>query len=156
MEYKKGLYLLLSIGLSLLTLASCQGNKNGIKPNLKETQIKETQLGKVITDGMEKYPTESFYILYSASSKGYTTLTQEDYIVSTAFANLLVRQNNELRADDPPKDEGWVLGGTGKGKLDAVRIAYEIADKIKESKDFEIHVEYEKDGSFTVWYRMVE
>lgn len=85
MEYKKGLYLLLSIGLSLLTLASCQGNKNGIKPNLKETQIKETQLGKVITDGMEKYPTESFYILYSASSIGIYNLNSRGLYSINSF-----------------------------------------------------------------------
>lgn len=156
MEYKKRISLLLLAGVCLWALVSCQDNKKEIEPILKKSRVQETELGTIITSGMEANPTEGFYILYDASFHEYTTLTEEEYALSVAFGNLLVRQEQELRAGDLPKGQGWIVGGKGKGKLQAIKIAYEIADKIEENKNFEIHVEYHEDGSFTVWYRMIK
>ena len=55
-----------------------------------------------------------------------------------------------------PSGDGWKFGGKGKGKLDAIHIGYELSKILGENQDFEIYVEYNGDGSYTVWYREVQ
>lgn len=154
MEYKKGLYLLLSVGLSLLSLMACQSsNTSNREQTIEEVQIKETPLGKAITEGMEKYPTEDFYILHIASSDEYLAMSQEEYKVSEAFAHLVVRKNSDSQAGEPLTDESWSIGGKGKEQSEAMRIAYELTNSLEVDKNFEIYVEYQKEGTFTVKYR---
>lgn len=150
------MFLFFTIGGILLLFSSCKDEKKDISLTSSETEkIEQTELGEIIATKIQEKPSEDFYILYDASSNEYLIFTKDEYILSTAFANIVVRENQSLRSGDP-KGNGWIVGGKGKGKFDALRIAKEIADKIEKNRDFEIHVEYHKDGSFTVWYRLIK
>lgn len=148
----------IAIGLLSLALTSCQNDLDMFKQSQDSEPENMTQLGSSIADGLVAHPSEGFYIIYSTSSEGFLTLSEEDYSMFAAFANLVVREDsnsNGLRSAKPSGD-GWKIGGKGKGKLDAIRIGYEISNLIGENQDFEIHVEYNADGSYTVWYREIK
>lgn len=147
----------IAIGLLSLALTSCQNDLDLVKPSQDSEPENVTQLGSSIAEGLVAHPSEGFYIIYTTSSDEFITLSEEDYLMFAAFANLVVREDsnsNGLRSAKP-SGEGWKIGGKGKGKVDAIRIGFEIADLITENQDFEIHVEYNPDGSYTVWYREV-
>jgi hypothetical protein len=147
-----------AIGLLSLALTSCQNDLDLLKPSQYSEPENTTQLGSSIADGLVAHPSEGFYIIYSSSSDEFITLSEEDYSLFAAFANLVVREDsnsNGLRSAKPAGD-GWKFGGKGKGKLDAIRIGYELSDLLEEHQDFEIYVEYNADGSYTVWYREVK
>ena len=93
------------------------------------------------------------YILYDASTGEYTTISAEDYALLNTFADVIVREDNPMSR--APQGNGWVKGGSGKGKGGAMKVAMKLANKLEKQRDFEIHVEYADDGSFTVWYRYV-
>ena len=148
----------IAIGLLSLALTSCQNDLDLLTPSQEAEPETITQLGSSIADGLVAHPSEGFYIIYTSSSEKFLTLSEEDYSLFAAFANLVVREDansNGLRSAKPAGD-GWKFGGKGKGKLDAIRIGYELSDILGENQDFEIYVEYNADGSYTVWYREVK
>lgn len=93
MNNKRKLSLFLSAAFCMLAVVSCQDNKKEIETTLEESQVQETALGMVMTKGMEENAPEDFYILYDASRQEYTTMAKDDYELTKAFANLLVRQD---------------------------------------------------------------
>lgn len=147
-----------AIGLLSLALTSCQNDLDLLKPSQDAEPENTTQLGSSIADGLVAHPSEGFYIIYSSSSDEFITLSEEDYSLFAAFANLVVRGDSNstgLRSAKPSGD-GWKFGGKGKGKLDAISIGYKLSKILGENQDFEIYVEYNDDGSYTVWYREVQ
>ena len=147
----------IAIGLLSLALTSCQNNLDLLKPSQDTEPEKITQLGSSIADGLVAHPSEGFYIIYTTSSEEFLTLSEEDYSLFAAFANLVVRGDSNstgLRSAKPSGD-GWKFGGKGKGELDAISIGYKLSKILGEKQDFEIYVEYNADGSYTVWYREV-
>lgn len=56
----------------------------------------------------------------------------------------------------PPTGPGWQKKGSGKGKLSAFNVAKQIANSLQKGKNYEIYIDYKKDGSFDVWVREVK
>lgn len=143
-------------GIALLGLASCQ-NDGGPPTPAQETRVTELPpLVEAIVNVVDSHnngTSGDSYILYDATTREYTTLSAEDYNLLYAFADVIVREENPITR--APQGNGWVIGGSGKGKTAAMKVAMSLANKLEKERDFEIHVEYGENGSFTVWYRYV-
>ncbi len=83
-----------AIGLLSLALTSCQNDLDLLKPSQDSEPENTTQLGSSIADGLVAHPSEGFYIIYSSSSDEFITLSEEDYSLFAAFANLVVREDS--------------------------------------------------------------
>lgn len=143
-------------GIAMFGMVSCQNHEELQVQSQEESNIEMTQLSQTIYDvitSRSSEESEDMYILFDASTGEYTTLSGEDYQLLNAFANVIAREDNS--STRAPEGNGWIKGGTGKGKTAAMKVALKLADKLEQQRDFEIHVEYAKDGSFTVWYRYV-
>ena len=143
-------------GIAVLGLASCQNDDEPQAPVQEELSTEMTPLAEVLVNVVDSHNNGTngdSYILYDASTSEYTAISAEDYALLNAFADVIVREDNPVSRD--PQGNGWVKGGSGKGKTGAMKVAMKLANNLDEKRDFEIHVEYADDGSFTVWYRYV-
>ncbi len=129
----------------VMACASCQSNDEPHSP-LTEIIVKVVESHSNGTDG-------DSYIIYDASTGEYTAMSEDEYALVNAFANVIVHEDNT--ASRAPQGDGWVVGGRGKGRAGAMKLAMKLANNLEQQRDFEIHVEYADDGSFTVWYRYV-
>ena len=78
-------------------------------------------------------------------------MSADDYAIANAFAEIIV--HDDSYATRAPKGNGWTIGGRGKGRTQALNLAFKLAQKLGKNRDFEIHVEYDEKNNFTVWYR---
>lgn len=144
-------------GISLLLgLTSCQNDLEPEVPNQVETQVESTPLGEVLANVVSSHNNGTdgdSYIIYDASSNEFTVMTAEEYAMVNAFAAVIVHEDGPTTR--APQGDGWIKGGSGKGKTQAMKVAFQIANKLEQNRDFEVHVEYGDNGSFTVWYRYV-
>lgn len=143
-------------GIALFGLASCQNDDEPQAPVQEEQSTEMTPLAEVLVNVVDSHNNGTdgdSYILYDASTCEYTTISAEDYALLNTFADVIVREDNPMSR--APQGNGWVKGGSGKGKGGAMKVAMKLANKLEKQRDFEIHVEYADDGSFTVWYRYV-
>lgn len=143
-------------GIALFGLASCQNDDEPQAPVQEEQSTEMTPLAEVLVNVVDSHNNGTdgdSYILYDASTAEYTTISAEDYALLNTFADVIVREDNPMSR--APQGNGWVKGGSGKGKGGAMKVAMKLANKLEKQRDFEIHVEYADDGSFTVWYRYV-
>jgi hypothetical protein len=142
-------------GIALFGLASCQNDDEPQAPVQEEQSTEMTPLAEVLVNVVDSHngTDGDSYILYDASTNEYTTISAEDYALLNAFADVIVRDDNPMSR--APQGNGWVQGGSGKGRSGAMKVAMKLANKLEKQRDFEIHVEYADDGSFTVWYRYV-
>lgn len=143
-------------GIALFGLASCQNDDKPQAPVQEEQSTEMTPLAEVLVNVVDSHNNGTdgdSYILYDASTGEYTTISAEDYALLNTFADVIVREDNPMSR--APQGNGWVKGGSGKGKGGAMKVAMKLANKLEKQRDFEIHVEYADDGSFTVWYRYV-
>ncbi len=100
------------------------------------------------------------YVVYDAKSDSMVTCSDFIYGLVTAVydgidkttANSTVASNDIRKA---PSGNGWKFAGTCDGKLSALKLATEIANKVPANTNFEVHVEAKGDGSYNVWYRVV-
>lgn len=122
-------------------IPSDTGKETAEVNRLQEALVKAVDTGK------------EAYIVYTSSNDEYLILSNEDYRLANAFAEMVVKEDNS--PNRAPKGEGWKLGGKGRTKLDALTIAAHISEIIPSNRDFEIHVERHDDGSFSVYYRLV-
>jgi len=138
-------------------LASCSdAEKSQILASNQNNEeiIVTSKLGKVLQSVVEaSNHEEDSYILYDASSDAFISMTASEYELANAFATLVVREKKSITR--VPAGQGWKVGGTGKDKLDAMTIAHKIIKKLPDKQNFEIRVEYNDDGSYTVYYREV-
>lgn len=152
----KDITLLVFVGFSMMVIASCQNDDLTPTQNHEMKQIEMTSLTDIlvnIVDAHDNASKDYTYILYEASKGIYTAMSEDDYTLFNAFANVVVHDYDPITR--APEGKGWVLGGTGKGKSGAMKVAMKLAKRLEQERDFEIHVEYGEDGSFTVWYRYV-
>ena len=93
------------------------------------------------------------YVIYDSSDGSFTTLTPEEYELGGSIADFLSREARPQRA---PNGSGWKNGGTYKGDVSG---AYKAVKKLKKeipaNQNFELHVEYNSNGTITVWWRPV-
>lgn len=142
-------------GIALLGLASCQNDDEPQALVQEEQSTEMTPLAEVLVNVVDSHngTDGDSYILYDASTGEYTTMSAEDYALLNSFAAVIVHE--DLPVSRAPQGSGWIKGGSGKGKGGAMKVAMKLANTLEEKRDFEIHVEYADDGSFTVWYRYV-
>lgn len=143
-------------GIALSGLASCQNVDEPQVPTQEEYSTEMDPLTEVLVNVVDSHNNGTngdSYILYDASTGEYTTMSAEDYALLNAFADVIVREDNPVSR--APQGNGWIKGGSGKGKGGAMKVAMKLANKLEKQRDFEIHVEYADDGSFTIWYRYV-
>ena len=155
--YKKLITISLT-ALGFISFASCGNDPESPLPiNQQENEIASTPFEKILTKVVTEHKegdNSPSYIIYDASSQEYLTMTADEYYVCDAFATLVVRDNDSNIKKVPP-GQGWMLAGKGKNKMDALKIARALSGKIPEKQDFEVRVEYNPDGSYSVWYRYV-
>lgn len=152
----KDITLLAFVGFNMMGIVSCQNDDVTPIQNHEMKQIEMTSLTDIlvnIVDAHDKASKDYTYILYESSNGIYTALSEDDYALFSAFAYVVVHDYDPITR--APEGKGWVLGGTGKGKSGAMKVAMKLAKRLEQERDFEIHVEYGEDGSFTVWYRYV-
>ncbi len=143
-------------GISLLGFTSCQNNLEPQIPNQEEPTIEHTRLGDILSNVIASHNNETdgdSYVIYDASTDEFTVMSAEDYALFNALADVIVRE--ETPVSRAPQGNGWIVGGRGKDKSGAIKVAMKLATLLEKNRDFEIHVEYANDGSFTVWYRYV-
>lgn len=143
-------------GIALSGIASCQNDGEPQVQTQGEYPTEMNPLAEVLVKVVDSHTGRTngdSYILYDASTGEYTTLSAEDYALLNAFAEVIVHEDHPLSR--APQGNGWIKGGSGKGKRAAMMLAMKLANALEENRDFEIHVEYADDGSFTVWYRYV-
>jgi hypothetical protein len=145
------------VGISLVSgLASCQNDLEPEVPNPVEAQVESTPLGEVLSNVVTSHNNETdgdSYIIYDASANDFTVMTAEEYALINSFVDVLAPETSP--ATRAPQGNGWKVGGSGKGRSGAMKLAMKLAKELEANRDFEIHIEYGDDGSFTVWYRYV-
>lgn len=123
------------------------------------TVIQEN-LMRIMTDTTGEYE-HGGYIVYSAASNEVVPVSEFAYSLGTTFygwtrgetCDTTITEGYYL--NNAPKGNGWILGGTCKNKLGTIRLANRIANNIPKGRNFEIHAECGKDGTYTVWYRVL-
>lgn len=153
---KKAFFMIVFVAISVLCFSSCQADEAPDNQNQGESVVEMTPLADVLTRAVESHKPgdPATYIIYVAATDEFTLFSEEDYSLFSAFAGVIVHDDSS--ATRAPQGSGWTLAGTGKGKLAAMQMATELAGKLEKNRDFEIHVEYGDDGSFTIWYRYVK
>lgn len=143
-------------GIALFGLTSCQNDDEPQVQTQEDYSIEMNPLTEVLVKVLDSHNNGTngdSYILYDASTGEYTTMSAEDYALLNSFAAVIVHEDHPVSR--APQGSGWIKGGSGKGKGGAMKVAMKLANTLEEKRDFEIHVEYADDGSFTVWYRYV-
>lgn len=139
---KSRIPLLTLFSLATISLTSCS---NPTEPNTIISQESGSPLAKSLRQILNTNAGKQgeAYIIYNSAANEYMTLTPLEY----EAAQLLVRR--------APNGPGWKYVGSGKGELAAMAMIRKIASTVEANRDFEVHVEYDKDGTFRVWYRYI-
>ena len=143
-----------------VSLFSCNSVDDDLSVN-RVLSAQEEKLNAALTEFFAENTSEdlfSFYISYSANDDSFVVLTEDDYELYSAFAELVFRDGTysvDAIKHNAPQGSGWKYYGTCKGKVDSLKAAMQIAKMIKKGADFEIHAEAQADGSYKIWYREI-
>lgn len=143
-------------GCLTLALASCSNESNMI-PDLPDESVESSSvfsqlshiLGQIVTD--QAAQGDSYVLCYDGE---INVLTEDEYMLICSIAELLSGENSPQKA---PRGNGWHNGGTYKNnRVDgAVKAANKIKKLIRADQNFELHIERNGDGTFTIWWRIV-
>lgn len=145
-------------GYILIALASCTNdNEMALAPQAEEEEMSPvfTKLQDILCRMVSEEPnrTEDIFVMYDAEDGSLDIYSKDEYELIYAFAELLSPDKKPQKA---PNGKGWRDGGRykndTKGMIKAVR---DISKQIPANRNFELHVEYNKDGTFTAWWRLV-
>lgn len=102
------------------------------------------------------------YIVYSAGEDDMVVCSDIGYGLGSVFSDWMSGNVSDSTAilhssmNKAPKGKGWIYGGSCKTKLGALSLGTKIAQRIPSNCDFEIHAEKQANGSYLVWYRVIE
>ena len=142
-------------GCLLLALASCS-NENSMFPDVQQESVDSSSdfsqlsyiLSQIVTD--ETAQGDAYVLCYDGE---FNVLSEDEYMLSSSIADFLCSEKGPQKA---PKGKGWKNGGTYKNRIDgAMKAVKKIQSKIGSDQDFELHVERNGDGTFTIWWRIV-
>lgn len=142
-------------GCLTLALASCS-NESSMNPNLPDESVKSSSvfsqlshiLGQIVTDQAAQGDS---YVMCSDGE--IYVLTEDEYMLFSSIADLLSGENSPQKA---PRGNGWHNGGTYKNSgIGAMKAVNKIKKLIRADQDFELHIERNGDGTFTIWWRIV-
>ena len=145
-------YLLL-IGVLISMTIQVSASKGGAETTIKdsvESEVTSTSLAGVLANVVDNHDNGAegdSYIVYDASSAEYLTLSADEYALACAFASVIVHEDVASAGGE------WIKCGSGKGSSAAREIAMTIARDLQKNRDYQVHVEFAKDDSFTVRYR---
>lgn len=147
---KKSNYLSIILA-TLFTVGGCSNVESALNEpapsSTTENEAYEKHLQKLLAVAEEK---GSAFLTYYAPDGTFDVLDDEQYSLSNAFADLIVKDSKKA-----PEGPGWKLAGKGKTKVDALKMARTLMQTIPANMNFEIHVEYDNAGTWYVWYRYV-
>ena len=156
--------LLISISLMLtFCITSCTNNTDSFEEldNSYEQQA-DSKLSlalKEIISNTEKGEKSNF-IIYNNENDSYEVFTEYEYYFSKTLASIAFGDGDDFEENvgkqKAPKGKDWTSGGSGKGYSGLISVGRKISKKIPKEQDFELYVEYQEDGSFKVWYRLVD
>ncbi|RRC97664.1 hypothetical protein [Prevotella sp. OH937_COT-195] len=128
------------------------------------TSVKEKLLCDALTEIIENVNGEysnGGYILFSSENNEVLVLSEDEYIFATGIGEVFECLNSNTKNTyhetinkAPKPNQGWKFAGTCTTKWGAIKLGKEIAEKIGEKQNFEIHTEY-KDGKYYIWYRLI-
>lgn len=117
------------------------------------TKICENRNGEYATGG---------YVVYDSESNEFFVLSAYEYAFFNLIGDWMDGADSTTLASDTiittkaPRGNDWHYGGRCKSKMSALKLGVDIAKKIPEGRNFEIHCEYDKStGYYNVWYRLV-
>lgn len=152
---------------AMATIFAACSNDDGVVPatELREDSMSEriaALLDEITTNQDDKYDGGG-YIIYEAASDSMFVLNEQLYDMVNALASKLFDAGTtgtlSLTCDavcNAPQGEGWIYVGTCKGRTGSLKLAYKVAKDIPVSCDFEIHAEFQEDGTYKVWYRIIK
>lgn len=151
----KGLKIISLCGCLLFALASCS-NDDCMSPDVQyesvESSVDFSELSEILSQIVTDETTqEDVYVLFYDGT--YNVLSEEDYQLSSSVADLLSSGRGPQKA---PSGNGWKNAGTYKNRIDgAMKAVNKLKKEISSDQDFELHVERNGDGTFTIWWRTV-
>lgn len=145
-------------GWILIAIAGCTNdNETALDPQSAEEEMApafsqlQDILCRMVAD--ESNRTEDIFVMYDAEDGSLDVYSKDEYELIYAFAELLSPDRKLKKA---PAGDGWKDGGRFKnntaGMIKAVK---KISKQIPANRNFELHVEYNEDGTFTAWWRPV-
>lgn len=155
--------------LSILALGStaCSSNDDSMRGTIALDPGQEfvaekiyENLQLIMEDSSGEYENGG-YIVCSAADGEFMLLSESIYSLGDIFYEFIQGEdvNTTLTEGNRPQKasegSGWKNAGTFSSKLDALKLANKLAEEIPKGVNFEIHVEYNKDGTYTVWYRIL-
>ncbi len=144
-------------GCLLLALASCT-NDDCMSPDMQCDNVESSPVFSQLRDILNQIVSdettqEDVYILFDSSDGSFNVLSEDEYMVLSSIADFLSTDKKPLKA---PQGNGWKNGGTYKNRVDGV---YKAVNKLKKeipaNQIFELHIEYNDNGTITIWWRPV-
>lgn len=156
--------------LAMPTFVSCSSDDSEEKAQSAATAtVAQKAMAARIADGLTEIMAnkdgdydDGGYIVYSAEEDDMVVGSDIGYGLGSVFADWMagnvpdstdILHSSMMKA---PKGKGWIYGGSCKTKLGALSLGTKIAQKIPSNCDFEIHAEKQANGSYLVWYRVIE
>ena len=142
-------------GCLLLALGSCS-DENDMIPDVQQESVESTSefsqlseiLSRIVTDDTAQG--DAYVLCYDGE---FNVLSEEEYMLYGSIADFLSSDKDLRKA---PKGNGWKNGGTYKNRIDgAMKAVSKLKNEIGSDQDFELHIENNGDGTFTVWWRIV-
>lgn len=149
----------LIMGVLLFGSFACSNENEPVVLPEKQIKADNTALAEALKNVVENpIPGSSSYIIFDSKTGECLIMSEEEYCLAKAFAILVCgveKDDGGESIKDAPAGEGWKEGGRGNSDLDALLIANKISKLIPKGRNFEIRVEYQKDKSFIVYYRLI-
>lgn len=142
---------------------SCNNSDDSISEEPHKSSIIAERLSQGIVEIMENKDSQydnGGYVVYDAESDSLFTCSDFIYGLVTAIYDSLDKgtvssAGSASSVCKAPAGNEWKFGGTCKGRIGALKLATKIAKEIPANAKFEVHVEPQNDGTYKVWYRIV-
>ncbi len=156
-------YSLVLLLMTAFCAISCNNSDDPISAESTKSSIIAERLSQGIVEIMENKNSqfnEGGYIVYDAESDSMVVCSDFIYGIVTAFYDSLDKgsassTDSASKVCKAPAGKGWKFGGTCKGKISALKLAAKIGQDIPANAKFELHIEPQSDGTYKVWYRIV-
>lgn len=145
-------------GYIVIALTSCSNDKEmALAPQTAEEEMSPvfTKLQDILCRMVSEEPnrTEDIFVMYDAEDGSLDIYSKDEYELIYAFAELL---SPDRKLQREPAGNGWNDGGRYKNNnTEIIKAVKDIGKQIPANRNFELHVEYNKDGTFTAWWCLV-
>ncbi len=151
----------------LLMTAFCAISCNNSDDSISEISTKSSNISERLSQGiveiMENKDSQfddGGYVVYDAESDSMVTCSDFIYGLVTAIYDSVDKgtvssEGSASNARKASPSVEWKLGCKCKEKANASKWTEKIAKEIPANANFEVHVEPQNDGTYKVWYRIV-